>query len=199
MTYVLMSRKTTDCYMAVFNFIEKEIFRLGAAEFMTDFEAGLRKALAFVYPDARIRGCWFHYCAAIRKRSRALGMHALTTNNPNARMLLSELMSLPLLPAHQFEQGYGQIIQLAGELGLSKNFKKLFKYYESFWIKQVGYYLYLFSIRQILFINVQRMPYESHVPFIFPENASEYSTCPYVSVVDLRTSQHFISSILKFF
>lgn len=132
-----MTKKTTSCYTAVFNFIEKEIFPLYPAEFMTDFEAGLRKALVNVYPNARIRGCWFHYCDALRKKSRALGMYRLIRQCSNAKMIMKMLKSLPLLPSHNFQEGYDQIKSLSHELELLGNFKQFFLYFESYWIAQV--------------------------------------------------------------
>lgn len=132
-----MTKKTTSCYTAVFKFIEKVIFPLDAAEFMTDFERGLRKALANVYPNVRIRGCWFHFCSALRKKSRALGMNTLFTQRPNAKMIIKMLMSLPLLPPENFQEGYNQIKNLSHELELSDKFDQFFHYFESYWIAQV--------------------------------------------------------------
>lgn len=132
-----MTKKTTSCYTAVFNFIEKQIFTLRPAEFMTDFEVGLRKALVNVYPNVRIRGCWFHFCNALRKKGHALGMHALTRKCPNAKMIMKMLMSLPLLPPQNFQDGYDQIKSLSYELELLDKFKQFFHYFEFYWIVQV--------------------------------------------------------------
>lgn len=132
-----MSNKTCACYTAVFKYIEKEIFQLEATEFMTDFEGGLRKALAKVYPNAQIRGCWFHYCKALRKKSRALGLESLHKKNANAAMILKELMSLPLLPSEKFVEGFDQIKRLIEEHELVKEYKRLIGYFEKYWFRQV--------------------------------------------------------------
>lgn len=63
--YILMSRKSTDSYTAAFNYINDNIFELNAASFMTDYECGMRTALAL---SAELRDCWFHYCQAIRRK-----------------------------------------------------------------------------------------------------------------------------------
>lgn len=42
--YCLMSRKTADCYEAVFKFVEKKLFKLQPAVFMTDYEDGMRRS-----------------------------------------------------------------------------------------------------------------------------------------------------------
>lgn len=146
-----MTKKTTSCYKAVFDFIEKEVFQLCPAEFMTDFEGGLRKALVYTYPNARIRGCWFHFSNALRKKSRSLGMYALIRNCPNAKMIMNMLKSLPLLPPQNFEEAYTLIKGLSDELKLFDKFKHFFQYFESYWIAQVLKTYYYFSFSRLIY------------------------------------------------
>ena len=56
-----MTRKTTVCYTAVFEFIEEHLFQLQPHEIITDYEAGLRLAISRCWPEVTLRGCWFHY------------------------------------------------------------------------------------------------------------------------------------------
>lgn len=135
--YVLMSKKTTACCIAVFEYIEANLFHLEPVEFMVDFEKGLRKCLNKVYPNSIIRGCWYHYCAAFRKKSRKLGMTPLMNINADAKVILKELMSLPLLPSDKFEMGYVQVKQMTEACHLKNEFKALFSYFDSFWLRQV--------------------------------------------------------------
>lgn len=58
--------------------------------------------------------------------------------NKNAKKLHKQLMTLPLLPANKFDEGYESIKRFAIKTKLSKRFNKLFAYYESYWLKQVG-------------------------------------------------------------
>lgn len=43
--YVLMTNKSSACYQAAFDYIDKNIFKLNPAEIITDFETGLRHAI----------------------------------------------------------------------------------------------------------------------------------------------------------
>lgn len=54
-----MTKKTSECYMDVFKYIEDNIMNLKPNSFMSDWEAGMRKAISICYPDARISGCWY--------------------------------------------------------------------------------------------------------------------------------------------
>lgn len=126
-----MTRKTTECYAAVFEFIEKNIFQLEPYEFITDFEEGMRNAIREQYPNTTLRGCWFHYCAAIRKKSK------LPKKNADAKLIRKELMSIPLLPSDYIVEGYLHVKESALECGLSDEFAVLFEYYENYWLPQV--------------------------------------------------------------
>lgn len=132
-----MSKRTEICYKAVFEFIEKNVFKLEPAEIITDFEAALRNAIIKCYPDIRLRGCWYHICAALRKKLMKIGLHKLLKFDQYAHFIKKALMCLPLLPAENFEEGYTYIKDCAVRFKLSGKFKEMFAYYESYWFNQV--------------------------------------------------------------
>lgn len=135
--YVLMSKKTALCYKAVFQYIESNVFHLEPTEFMTDFEAGMRKSIKYVYPGTILRGCWFHYCQGIRKKSLRLGLGPLLNSCSEAKKILKEVMSLPLLPAENFLEGYSYVQRITEEFEISPDFESFFSYFESFWLVEV--------------------------------------------------------------
>lgn len=132
-----MSKKTTACYSAVFQYIESNVFHLEPTEFMTDFEAGMRKSLKYIYPDTILRGCWFHYCNALQSKGRQLGLGPLLSSCSEAKVILKEIMSLPLLPAENLLQGYHYIQKLTEEYDIYRSFETFFSYFESFWLIEV--------------------------------------------------------------
>lgn len=135
--YILMTRRTTACYSAVFQYIEKNIFKLEPVEFITDFETGMRSAISNCYPTATLRGCWYHYTAAIRKKMLKLGLHKLLKTDDDAKKIKKMLMSLPLLPHGNFMEGYGYIKECAKEWKILNKFKTFFAYFEKQWVSQV--------------------------------------------------------------
>lgn len=132
-----MTHKTKKCYLAVLKYIKAKVFDPEAAEFMTDFETGMRSAIKKCFPSAIIRGCWYHYVAAWRKRMRMMGMTKLLKENKNAKKLKKMLMNFPLLPAELFENGYKFIKEQANSWKLFHSFKKFFAYFERQWIYEV--------------------------------------------------------------
>lgn len=135
--YVPMTERTSACYQSVFRTIEQKLFELEPDELITDFEAGLRHAIRKRFPEARLRGCWYHYCAAVRKRLVKLGLSKLFKSNDLAKIIKKQLMCLPLLPSEFFEEGYTYIKDKTIEWELFDRFAAFFKYYENYWFKQV--------------------------------------------------------------
>lgn len=93
-----MTRKTAKCYAALFAFIEEELVELKPKEIMTDYESGMRAAIRKCWPTATLRGCWFHFCRAIRKRCYKHNMTRLLMHCRDAKLIKKAIMSLPLLP-----------------------------------------------------------------------------------------------------
>lgn len=134
MCYVLTTRRTTECYSDVFRFIESNIFKLEANEFMTDFEGGLRKSIEEQYPRANLRGCWFHFCEAVRRNAKRFGLSALFKDDIEAKLIFKSLLCIPLLPENLIIDGYNQIKKRAFENNLVRPLQKLFNYFESYWL-----------------------------------------------------------------
>lgn len=101
-----MTKKSADCYAAVFNYIKNHVFDLKPAMIMTDWEAGMRCAIRTCFPNSILKGCWYHYCAALRKKLLRFGLHRELKENALARLIKQMMMSLPLLPQEMFEEGY---------------------------------------------------------------------------------------------
>lgn len=132
-----MTSKSADCYTAVFNYIKKNVFDLKPAIIMTDWEAGLRSANRTCFPTCILKGCWYHYCTALRKKVLRLGLYDELKSNANSRLIKKMMMSLPLLPPELFEEGYAHVKNFAHEHKLREKFKCFFAYYDRYWIAQV--------------------------------------------------------------
>lgn len=129
-----MTRKTALSYQALFKYIEEKVFKLQPEEFMTDYEDGMRLAIKKSWPKVKVRGCWFHYCRAILRRCRKLGMDALVKKSKNAKAIKRQLAALPLLPKNQISEGFEAIKKFSAKKRLSKKFDPLFKYVQSYWL-----------------------------------------------------------------
>lgn len=132
-----MTRKTSQSYVALFEYIETKLFKLNPTNMMTDFENGLRKAIKQCWPNCSLHGCWFHFCRAIQRRVRKRRLFKLLKRNRKAKRIYKSLMSLPLLPEEHLVEGYNEIKKLARKSGLFKQFSDIFSYFERQWMKEV--------------------------------------------------------------
>lgn len=135
--YAVMSNKSTSAYEAIFNYIEIEVFEMKPMAFMTDFEAGMRKAIKKCYPDAKLYGCWYHFCAAVRRKMTSNRLRKLIDGNRVAMGIYCKLLRLPLLPPDHIEEGYKLIVKEARAKRLCSDFSKLFTYFENYWLAMV--------------------------------------------------------------
>lgn len=132
-----MTRQSAACYKAVFKYVES-IFELKPYLIITDFEKALRKSIKDVYPDVRLKGCWFHYCSAIRRKCYEFGLRSLVFYNPEARFSHRKLLNLPLLPPNEIVRAFDSIKRAIQQGPFAEKFKKLLAYFESYWLVQVS-------------------------------------------------------------
>lgn len=136
-----MTHKTSQCYNAVFKFVEEKVMELKPKSFMTDWEEGLRKSLRECWPNATIRGCWWHYKRAINKKCMNAGLRGVLNKSYEARKVKKMLGNIPLLPKELIVEGYKGVKNYARKKNLTKSFRKVFTYYEQYWLNyQVCYY-----------------------------------------------------------
>lgn len=58
--YALMTRRTSAAYIAVLREVRDHL-GLTPGNVMSDYEAPLQSAIRVIFPDAQMRGCWFHF------------------------------------------------------------------------------------------------------------------------------------------
>lgn len=145
MFYILSTSKSTECYKDVFENIER-VFKLKPKGFTTDFEAGLRKALAAAYPRAVLNGCWFHYRKCLLRKIRKFGISKLWSKKAqdkypkkasNAKRIYQMFGMLPLLPPQNFLSGYEYIQKEAAKCKLTESFGIFFAYFDRTWVVEV--------------------------------------------------------------
>lgn len=135
-----MFNKSAGAYQHLFGFINQNILKLEPQSFMTDYEPGLRKALKTVFPSAILKGCWFHYCQALRSRILKIkGFGKLLKKNQECNIWFRSFQILPLVKPNQIKE---MVLKLKNDFqNLPKvchsDLKKFIKYYEKEWMIKV--------------------------------------------------------------
>lgn len=70
--YCLMQYRTTVSYTALFRILRETILggEIQIGTVMTDYEKPLRRAIEESFPEASMKGCWFHYAKAVYMKGK---------------------------------------------------------------------------------------------------------------------------------
>jgi len=102
LVYCLMANKDAASYRAIFDIIKQRATAAGQqfnpSAILSDFQSGLIASVATSFPNARHRGCHFHFCQAIYRKVQALELTATYDTDLQARMQIRQLMALGFLP-----------------------------------------------------------------------------------------------------
>ncbi|CAG5096839.1 Protein of unknown function [Cotesia congregata] len=97
----LMSRKTKCCYAPVIDHFKRCGPHLQVLSITTDYEMGLKKVCQRFYPNARSKGCYFHFMQALIKKSKDLGLWNKLLEWEDGREFFRKLIGLAFLPANE--------------------------------------------------------------------------------------------------
>lgn len=103
--YVIMERKTTAAYVKVFELIQNVLEETSVDLSMSDYETALRNSIRQIFPEAEIKGCYFHYVKAVTKYAKGLGLHRAANEANTIKSGIKYARSLALLPQTLIEEG----------------------------------------------------------------------------------------------
>lgn len=137
--YAIMTQKSHSAYAAIFAYIREQLsVHMMPSNILSNFDQTIQSALVLTFPEANIKGFWFHYTQAVIKRMKYLRLTREISKgygSSGIRMLLV----LPLLPANYMAPGMEALKKWLQEKGVfSSNFKQLCEYVEQHWLLGVG-------------------------------------------------------------
>ena len=137
--FAIMSGKETTNYISVLKAFKEMLGEtIMLEEVMLDFEPALWRAFddVFGYLDIVIHGCYFHWKQAIMHHISICGLKKTYDNgSSNARILLKQLLALPILPEDQVKPIFAILKKNSLKVEEQNNMKKLFDYVQKQWIE----------------------------------------------------------------
>lgn len=129
------------------NYIDDSIFKFNAQSFMLDYETALRKSLTTCFPQVALKGCWFHYCQAIRRKitTNFKSLMPLIRGNKQLSLCYHKLLALPLLPAYAIPDVAGKIESDVKICVKNDSFDDFLRYFKKQWLQKV-IVIFLYSI-----------------------------------------------------
>lgn len=131
-----MSRKTTDAYFNLLQYVHKYLVAIVGAGIIIDFEKAERLAIKKLKTNITIYGCWFHFCQALRRNLAKMGiLYELVRRDENARIIFKPFECLALLPDDVIEATFEKLAKKA--LKISPLFASFIDYFDRERIKIV--------------------------------------------------------------
>ena len=100
---------------------------------MCDFETGLTVAIRQEFPQAILRGCYFHHTEAIFRKVQKYGLVTKYRKDPDIQAAIRQLMAIGFLPADRIRPFFDRLAEKS-----SSSIGPLLAYYSKFWIEQIG-------------------------------------------------------------
>ena len=135
--YALMSRKTTELYVKVFQKVQQLVPQFAPTCAMADFEEASVAGFQHVYPDAGVARCWFHYAQAIIKRTNKIGLKEAYGSDDDVQYVVQCLISLPLLPAEEIVAAIADVeAHVLVDSSHENQLRQLIRYVNRQWINK---------------------------------------------------------------
>ena len=135
--YALMSRKTTELYVKVFQRVQQLVPHFAPMCAMADFKEASVAGFQHVYPDAGIVGCWFHYAQAIIKRTNKIGLREAYGSDADVQNVVQCLMSHPLLPPEEIVSAIADVeANVVVDSSHENQLRQLIRYVNRQWINK---------------------------------------------------------------
>ncbi|KAL0821973.1 hypothetical protein ABMA28_005362 [Loxostege sticticalis] len=120
--FCLLPNKKESTYTEVFRIL-KEKFQVSISFFKSDWETAIMNAVKTVYPDVKIKGCFFHFSNAIWKNAEKFEM----TLDKQHRRIVRLTTNLALLPVEYVPEGWLFIMNEAPDDTATANFVAYFQ------------------------------------------------------------------------
>lgn len=105
---------------------------------MSNFDHLMQSSLSYTFPEAIIKGCWFHYTDSNIYQVKYLDMQREASKGMGASALRM-LLVLPLLPPEYMTPGLEAVKRWMKEKNiLTKSLSNLCEYIEQAWIRGFG-------------------------------------------------------------
>uniref|UniRef100_A0A336LYY7 CSON005571 protein n=1 Tax=Culicoides sonorensis TaxID=179676 RepID=A0A336LYY7_CULSO len=138
LVYVVMTVKSYSIYSAIFAYLREQIPEtLSPTNIFSNYDTDMMSALSMTFPEASVRGYYFHFTSAVLHRMRLLKM--LKQNKGHTNNAIKMLLVLPLLPANYIRNGLQSIRKWLIEKKINTpQFENLCDFIEQQWLMRIG-------------------------------------------------------------
>lgn len=98
LVYVFLPSKSKEIYREVLFVLKQLRPGMDPRSVMVDFETAFLLACKEVFPNVRVKGCYFHFCQAISRRIRESKLKSLYRNDSELTQAIRKICALVFVP-----------------------------------------------------------------------------------------------------
>ena len=133
LVYCLMRNKTKEKYEELFAALKNLKAMLDPHEVTIDFEIASFEALKSSFPNANIKGCFFHFAQAIRRKIQSVGLAKEYQQDTDVRNILKSFVALALTPEEDLYLGFQKPKEATEKMQNEEN-SEFVSYFEATWL-----------------------------------------------------------------
>ena len=113
--YALLPNKTQETYARLFREITRLRPGLSPQSVMIDYEAASRRALTMVFPDAAIKGCFYHLSQSVYRNVQNHGLKEAYSNDPDLSLKIRMLPAIAFVPVEDTARAFDDVVDVMPE------------------------------------------------------------------------------------
>lgn len=127
LVYALLPDRRTTTYARLFRCLKHEVEEkthrsLLPATVQIDFEQAAIRAVHEEFPDANVKGCFFHFTQAIWRKVQDLGLAGLYKEDEHIQQWVRRAAGLPLLPVDEVQDAWLEAMDQSPDIPQSEAF-----------------------------------------------------------------------------
>ena len=133
LVYCLMRNKTKEKYEELFAALKNLNAMLDPHEITTDFEIAAIEALKSSFPNANIKGCFFHFAQANWRKIQSVGLAREYQQDTEVCNILKSFVALALIPEEDIYIGFQKHKEITAKMQNEEN-TEFVSYFEATWL-----------------------------------------------------------------
>ena len=129
-----MTDRTKDTYKEVSNQLLICKPDLDPKSIQIDFEQAFISAFKDIFPNAKINGCFFHFCQCVWRKIQSLGLQKMYSENSTFALQVKQLCALAFVPVHDVVYAFEELIESEYYIENKSLFQPILNYFEDTWI-----------------------------------------------------------------
>ena len=107
--YILLQKKNEATYSEMFRILKDLVPNMAPQKILLDFERACINAAKSTFPDAEVKGCYFHLSQSLIRKIHAVGLKIAFESNVDTKLMLKSLAALAFVPPEEVRDVFDQL------------------------------------------------------------------------------------------